>query len=244
MSATTVMAHLSDLRRKLKPVLESQNLYILDQAKKQVEQTYGHYRDALRGGRQVTPWGYEISKEAPLTFRRAMVRGANYRVDIACRFRWLDSDIPLEQDMVIRVWSLDKNVYFRPDWDNENMLGPMEENGGRVMLRYHFDKANVGQSGPVFHMQTGGNSSPEEFCWLHEAVSIPRIPTQPMDLVLACELVVENFFPEESPILDDPVMNGYIQSSQRELLLSYYEKCLEAIKNDKRLLQTLSTSTV
>lgn len=65
---------------------------------------------------------------------------------------------------------------------------------GKLLDRWHIDLANDHQAGPVFHLQHGGHSSGSTDRGSEGKLSAPRWMHPPMDIILACELVVANFF--------------------------------------------------
>lgn len=67
---------------------------------------------------------------------------------------------------------------------------------GKLLDRWHVDLANDDQEGPIFHLQYGGHSSGNTMRNIEQKLSVPRWIYPPLDIVLACELVVANFFPE------------------------------------------------
>jgi hypothetical protein len=163
------------------------------------------------------------------------------QVDLFCKVRWREpEDAPCEQDVVLRVWGLDDAVIFRNHLDAEHLYEPLILDGRRVMLRYHFDLANEGQTGPRYHVQAGGNSLDNEYCWLHEAISVPRLLHPPVDLVLACELVAANFFGDHaSRLLDDAQWVGVMRQSQEHLLMPYFSQCSNALAHGDSVLRHL-----
>jgi hypothetical protein len=138
---------------------------------------------------------------------------------------------PLEtQNLVIRVWSLDRALSFRPELDAEAVSKWLDDSGlpNRVILRLHFDKAEPGQKGTLFHLQVGGKPVEEERekCWLGGIPGVPRIPMHPMDLILACELVIANFFHEHfQRVCEDPEWREVVKRAELRTLRRYYEIC-------------------
>ncbi|MCI0581650.1 MAG: hypothetical protein L0227_01945 [Chloroflexi bacterium] len=214
---------------------------VLHAAKAQAEESFGRYDQSVRRRQPAIPWGYEISAQRSLLFRQVQVRGVAVQPDLFCRVVWLDpDDLPIDLNVVVRVWAMDPAVIFRPNLDADAVRASVDSSGRRVMLRYHFDLANPGQPGPRFHIQAGGNAPPEELCWLHEAVAVPRIAHHPMDVMLACEMIAANFYDEEGRrALDDTTVAGALRESQRSLLLGYYEGCLAALNSGTSLLMSL-----
>lgn len=66
---------------------------------------------------------------------------------------------------------------------------------GDLLDRWHVDLANEAQAGPLFHLQHGGHSAGNSMRSREGKLGEPRWPHPPMDLILASELIVANFFP-------------------------------------------------
>lgn len=230
MTAGQVRQALEVVRSRFRRILESEAPQVLLQAQEQVRVSKKEHDEAVRQRRReyaVRPWGYEISLERPLRFRKVLVDGLLLRVDVVCTALWRgECQQPHFQRLVLRVWCLNDDVMFRPDWDASDIRDRINRECGRVMLRFHFDQATPGQQGPKHHVQIGGKAQSEECCWLHEAVSIPRLAYPPIDLVLACEMIAANFFPDEyARVRSDPIWKGVVRETQEYLLRQYYSVC-------------------
>lgn len=183
-------------------------------------------------------WEFEIPERRPLRFLISEDEGPKLQPDVFCKLIGPgDSGWPFQrQELVIRVWSLDKGLSFRPDLDSEavkNWLGQRDK-PNRVIYRLHFDKANLGQRGTIFHLQLGGKPVQEETekCWLSGIPSLPRIPFHPIDLVLACELIIANFFHATFlQLSDDPAWRGVIKRAEKRTLKRYYDLCYSYMTN-------------
>lgn len=245
MNPNDVIHALDVIERRFSRILHDGAKLSLQQAKEEVRISYQRYlRETRRRGNNIPPWGFSIPSDRPLEFVSTSYRNLNVIVDLFCTMKWSNEGQPAcQQDIVLRVWCNDHNVIFREQIDAEEIIDKLDDRKGRVMLRYHFDLANPGQPGPTFHLQAGGNARDDEACWLHEAVSIPRLPFPPYDLVLACEMVIANFFLNRaSTLLNDPNWMGVLKVSQNSLLTSYYENCIRTISRDESLLRTLSNN--
>lgn len=242
MTPGNVIRGLEVIETRLRRLLRPGAVVVLSQARAEVERTSALYEAAVRAGsRSPQPWGFAISPDAPLEFRTCVVRDHQLRVDLFCNLRWLDARKPqVRQELVVRVWALDDAVILREGWDAPEVASKIDSQRGRVMLRFHFDRANEGQPGPTYHLQAGGNARDEEACWLHEAISVPRLAHPPMDLILACELVVANFCGvEDRKLLRDPPWHGSLCDSQNDLLLDYYDECARLVRRGEGLLRKL-----
>lgn len=225
-------------------MLDGASSSVLLEARAEAEESFARYEDSVRRHQPPVVWGYTISPQRSLLFRQVPVRGTTVQPDVFCRIRWKDpAELPVELSVVVRIWGLDRHVIYRPELDADTVRSSVDASGRRVMLRYHFDLANPGQAGPRFHIQAGGNAFPDELCWLHEAVSVPRIAHQPMDVMLACEMIAANFYDDDGRrALEDPTVIGAIRASQRSLLRRYYEACVAALNAESSLLISLWTN--
>lgn len=72
---------------------------------------------------------------------------------------------------------------------------------GHLQSRWHIDLANRKedgsyQEGPLFHLQSGGHK-PEGKREDELKISRPRWAIPPMELILTCEMIIANFYPEQ-----------------------------------------------
>jgi hypothetical protein len=79
---------------------------------------------------------------------------------------------------------------------------------------------------------------PEPLNHLHVlGFDVPRFPYPPMDIVLLCEFVLINFFPEESNKLrKDPSWKNLVRNSQKMFIEPYFERCQRCLDNEKETL--------
>jgi hypothetical protein len=236
-----VRTALTAIERRLRSILDGTASQVLSEAAAQADASYARYVALIRQRDPDAQWGYRVERERPLRFRRVDVRDGHYEVDLFCDIRYADpASGPTYQNVGMRVWSLDPAVIFRPELDAPGLEEWMNSLGRRVMLRYHFDSADPKQSGPTFHLQAGGNGLDEEFCWLHEAVSVPRLAHPPVDLMLAVEIVAMNFFADAGlKGMSDPTVLGALRASQSELLEGWFRTCLAAVQSGRSVLGTV-----
>lgn len=213
MNFNNLVQALQAIRDRLGIVLEADSSRVLDEAilrlkqSKQIYDSYRKRRDLIE--KPVTEWGLLIY-DAPLRFKSTTYKKYQLRADITCDVRWTDEGkLPICQQLVLRMWCSDPKIMYREFLDSERILelitdkdAPLQE---RVMARYHFDLANQNQSGPTYHFQLGGNAVDNEYVWFPKELDLPRFVHHPFDLILLCQFVVANFFPEEySKIRRDP----------------------------------------
>ena len=196
---------LKTIRKDFKSILAPDAPGILEEAEAELVRKKKEYDEKKR--RRILSendsWGYIIHKEKPLRFvDSADKRGGRLSVDLYCDIQWRKEDHPLfSQDICLRVWSSEQGLIYRERWDSgrikEELSDRPKSKAERVMHRMHFDKAEVGQQGPTYHLQFGGKPAEEiELCWFPEAIKLPRLVHAPMDLILTCQLIAANFYSE------------------------------------------------
>lgn len=97
--------------------------------------------------------------------------------------------------------------------------------GSDIATRQHIDFAEREQCAPAWHLQLGGlpgQLGPKgDFEWL----DIPRWPAQPMDLMLAIELVLYSLRYETwRQLTDDRTWNEWLKRSESLTLRPYFER--------------------
>jgi hypothetical protein len=228
------------IRRQFRDVLEPTAATALATARAQVRTSAAQSREVRRRGGMAT-WGFAIPPDDPLVFQRRVHAGIDLSSDLSCDLRWNDDPGQLVmQKVLLRIWAHEEHVIYRADLDAEAILDRLAVDQRRVMLRYHFDLANADQEGPQFHLQIGGNPRDNETCWLHGGISVPRLAHSPVDLVLACQVVLANFFPAEAErVQRDPTVRGAVRKSQTTHLLPYFQECVRVLERDDDLLAAL-----
>jgi hypothetical protein len=250
MNPKSIHDSLQEIRRSFAPILHDSSYRVLDEAmaglRSLMQKSSGRSKRA-----KAKNWGYTISPSAPLRFRPTKVDSLSMWVDLFCTVKWAkEGEMPIEQVVQLRVWSND-STFLSPlereaietEQDIEKIDPQIKEvvekmtglDSGRVIYRCHFDKANSGQPGPKYHVQFGGESHAGECCWLPHIISVPRIVHAPFDLVLTCELVASNFYPDVyNGFKDEPNWKSIISQSQENLLEVYYQNCVESLKKIRR----------
>lgn len=246
MHPTTLQKMFRRVEKDLGHLFADEAAGVIDETRYLMMASYKRYQEG-----QSRTWGYTIHSERPIKFRQSQRPVQDNQVDLYCNVQWTDDDLPVEQDIKIRVWGLHQSLMFRDDLDavrvQEELTNPDRKHKGRVISRYHFDRVNRHDSGevseeyhPTFHLQIGGKSLHDELCWHPQTFDIPRIPHHPMDFFLVCQLIAINFFPSDyHQIRENAEWIEQVSSTQRTLLEQYYRKCLECIKAGDSLLDML-----
>lgn len=214
---------------------------VLIEAVGRAETLYSRFCSQLRTSKNAyaEPWSFRIEPSRPLLFRPVQCRKLTLQPDICCQLMWDKPDSPPSlQNTLVRVWSLDPDVIYRGSLDSDCFRDTRPDR--RVMVRFHFDVGSVGQPGPRTHLQVGGKAGEDEYCWLHPSLTVPRLAHPPLDLVLACEVVVANFLPDSArKELQDPGWRMALLRSQQEFLAPFYDTCIQAIEDEESVLQSL-----
>lgn len=232
-----VAQSLETLQSRLRPILGDDGPRVLKEAKSGLLVSKDQYDLGQRN-----TWGFRIDPPRPLVFRTTTTRRITVRTDLSTFIYWdrEPAPAPVKLGVLLRVWSLDEGVYFRPQWDAQTTVDRIDPDKGRVLLRLHFDLANPKQQGPKYHMQVGGNAQDDEVHWFPQVLSVPRLVHMPVDLTLATELVAATFYPDEyKRFRREASWKSSRQVSQAHLLHSYFKEGLASIDKKKSLLDTL-----
>ncbi len=195
-------------------------------------------------------WIFVIPRKTPLRFKISEDDPElKLRVDLSCLIQGIEevtkSTFAIKKyNFEVRVWSEEKDVIYRDDFDSEEIGRRIMDSGcKRVMSRFHFDIKCTDTRRhlePFSHFHIGGDSEDHEFCWLHNKIESPRFPHPPMDLILLSELILASFFHNESEDLrNDPFWKSMVHFSQEYFLKPYFNECSYVINNPDRVHSTL-----
>ena len=192
-------------------------------------------------------WELVVYPENPIEFKIAESDN-RIKPDLFCDLRASNDDsFPLSYlRLVIRAWSIQRNISYRPGLDSEEILRRIEraDTDNRVISRCHFDTCDSGQYAPYYHFQLHGDPEDNEIYWYPNTIELPRFPSPPLDLILACEIIVATFFPTKHRLLvEQGEWTKLIKESECYLLSNYFRKVVEYLDNcdfhDKTLLHRL-----
>lgn len=174
-------------------------------------------------------WEVYISPERPLEFVQAE-SDRRLKPDIFCVIKATNqSSWPVSfLRLAMRVWSTKPEISFRSNWDSEEVKQKLDNlhSYKRVMFRCHYDSCSQNQRAPIFHLQFGGKPQNWEFCWFPHFLELPRFPSPPIDLILACEHVVATFFPSAyKELSQNSTWISIIQESESFFLRGFYGMC-------------------
>jgi hypothetical protein len=232
LSASEISRDVRYLQNFVGVLLDPESGLVLDQVIAQLQACAIRNRP-LRRRASIPLWEFEIPSVRPLKFLPSSDEAKRrLRPEIFCHLVGPGvSGSPFQRpELVIRVWSMDRSLSYRPELDASSISDWLNGNrtDDRVIFRLHFDKANQGQRGTVFHLHVGGKPVEEERekCWLTGLPGLPRIPAQPMDLILACELVIANFFHDRfQDLCQEPEWRAVVKRAEQRTIRTYYGIC-------------------
>ena len=231
MSAADIARDIRILGGRIGRILAPDSAQVLEHVSAQLEACQITSRRRPRKNEELPLWEFKISSQRSLKFRPSWDE-PKLQPDIFCRLIGPgEAGWPLQrQQFVLRVWSLNDRLSYRPEFNADSIGNWLRAQGkpDRVLFRFHFDRADLGAKGTVFHFQVGGKPVEEEreLCWFEGLPSLPRIPTPPLDLVLACELVVANFFHDYfQELCRDHEWCALVRRAEQRTLRKYYEIC-------------------
>lgn len=172
-------------------------------------------RIVLSHGADSSKWEYEISKSNPIEFRR--IHNEQINKDIQPR---IYASINVQQSPTGGV------CFKRLDLALEVM-----DDEGNILIKHHIDLANSPkggfQEGPLFHLQFGGHT-PKNSKSFEVPIKEPRWLCIPLDVVLLCEVVVANFYPDDwVQLKQQPGWHDPIVASQKLCVVPF----LSALQN-------------
>ena len=184
----------------------------------------------LRSQRRETIWRFRVPRERPLTFRE---NSRKLQVDVAAVVDGTGDQVT-QVSALLRVWCLDKRLCYRENLDADLVGARFEETGRRVLVRFHFERrlAETVEPEPMYHLQVGGVPLDDENCWFPKQLEVPRFHFPPMDVVLMCELILVNFFHEDSRDLrEKPEWKSLVMKSQTAFQQSYLSKFCSCVNS-------------
>jgi hypothetical protein len=255
MNPSKVQASLRQIGKIYSKILDDESRSIVIPSAEQSVQAsrvkYDHDNRNVSRGIIPTTWGYSIDHSQPLRFTKSEVRGLDFKIDVYCDIQWKDQDVPVKQDIKVRIWSEHSDTIFRPAFDSaqieEGLTDSTRKYLGRVVSRFHFDKvrreghaASGFEPAPEYHLQLGGISHAYELCWHPDKVNVPRLMFQPMELFLTCQLVAANFFwAEYEEIKKKSEWKQELIQYQDMLLVPHYRNYVACLDRHDSLLDSL-----
>jgi hypothetical protein len=171
-----------------------------------------------------TTWAYEVGKAAPIEF--APIHNKKLGREVKPH---LYTNIQVKK-------TTDAGVCF----GHLELSLDIKDMEGKILVRQHVDLANFDdahlQPGPLFHLQFGGHTPGQERN-LEVPIKEPRWLYFPMDIVLLCEVIVANFYPDQWESLKRlPAWRDPILASQRFCIEPFVRALTEKISVSSRTL--------
>jgi hypothetical protein len=191
------------------------------------------YLDAASGKLRklggVQSYEYTIEETKPINFVQTSSKkleqiAPRVYIDVAVKLP-AKNDVPPFNRLVtvIEVWDISKN---------------------KLQSRWHIDLANrfdngTYQAGPLFHLQGGGHK-PQGNRQEELKVSIPRWPFPPMELILTCEIIIANFYPDKwEKIRNQKKWRELIQVAQSMCYPVYFQRVQNCLEQNQSILNAL-----
>ena len=179
-------------------------------------------------GNKKRKWNIIIPSDHSIKFKNVDIKGYKIYIDLYCNIKG-ENDTINSNNIVIRLWSLDERLSFRKNIDNSEYEKMFQDIGWkRVLCRFHFDSKRIDERNfdPNHHLHFGGIPENDEYTWYPKQLSVPRFIHQPMDLILAFEFILYNFYYNTTiDFRKTPEWNSLIKKSENIFIKSYYEDC-------------------
>ncbi|EJC6990892.1 hypothetical protein MYD38_000905 [Vibrio parahaemolyticus] len=113
--------------------------------------------------------------------------------------------------------------------DNRYSIGKLDNGASYVIRRFHFDidAQQVGKDRPVFHFQYGGNihddQKKDHRYELISCIDLPRIPSLPLDLVQALNLIFHQIDTDVSSVFKQPRWRAIVLENDKIWEKVYFE---------------------
>lgn len=181
---------------------------------------FSKLKSNLNSQKGKTSWSIKVNRGEPITFSQC-----------------LDDKGEIIVPKIISDYVVVKDKTEYPPFDALDIALEIEYYDGRPLTRWHIDKANKQekgfQEGPLFHVQMGGhhhNNRGEDL-----PIKRPRWNHPPLDIVLLCELVAANFFPERwQELNEDPTWRECVTQCQKYCYTGYINKLQQALNTSSK----------
>jgi hypothetical protein len=160
-----------------------------------------------------TSWTTEIPRGRPIIFERIPDKNGD------------QVSIILSADKI----TVDQAAEHLPPFSRLDVSVAMTHVGDQPVCRWHLDRANDAQAGPLFHLQYGGHLP--GFRDRELPIDVPRWCHPPMELGLLCEVIAANFFEKlwSKTLRDDPAWCRAIQHLQKLCFTAYAKRLVESV---------------
>jgi hypothetical protein len=163
--------------------------------------------------RKGTSWTTRIARERAIVFERVHDKdGAEVTITLSAE-----------------CISVDQGIAACPPFASLDAAIFITDAAGAPVCRWHLDRANAGQQGPLFHLQMGGHLP--GFRDRELPIAEPRWCHPPLELGLLCEVISANFFAAKwiRSVREDPAWCSAIQSLQKLCYTDYVNRLSQAL---------------
>lgn len=183
---------------------------------------FSDMKSRLMGQKGENAWSISVDRGQPITFAKCLDDKGESII------------IP---KIVAKGITVKNNSEEYPPFDALDIALEIEYEGGAPLVRWHIDKANKSQAGyqdgPLFHIQLGGHHHDNRGNDL--PIKKPRWNHPPLDIVLFCELVAANFFPDEwLKLREDPAWCEKISLCEKYCYEGYIAKLTNVLNTSSR----------
>ncbi|WP_156522783.1 hypothetical protein [Erythrobacter neustonensis] len=160
-----------------------------------------------------TSWTTRIARERAITFERVQDKDG------------AEISIALSAERIV----IDQDVVSHPPFVTLDVAVAITNAAGEPVCRWHLDRANIGQQGPLFHLQMGGHLP--GFRDRELPIAEPRWCHPPLELGLLCEVLAANFFPAKwaRSVRDDPAWCDAIRRLQKLCFTDYVARLTQSL---------------
>ena len=183
-------------------------------------------------------WAIHIDHKSPLRFKNTEMNQC-LQPEIFCNIETSENcDFFLKKyELVFRIWSVCKNMSFKESRDSNKIFEDLKsQDYKRVMFRCHIEKTMT-ENEPIIHMQFGGIQRDDiikECFWCPDNLPVPRFLSPPLDLILAIQIILTNFFPEiyKKEIKNEKKWVEMVKKSELMFQHHYYKNCSNYLKDN------------
>lgn len=163
--------------------------------------------------RKGTSWTTRIARERAIIFERVQDKDG------------ADVTITLSAECI----SVDQAIASCPPFASLDVAIFITDAEGAPVCRWHLDRSNSGQQGPLFHLQMGGHLPGYRDREL--PIAEPRWCHPPLELGLLCEVISANFFAAKwtRSVREDPAWCSAIRSLQKLCFTDYAARLSQSL---------------
>lgn len=234
--------------------MDEEAFYFLDSltTAKEMREALGSVASILQENRVITDAGYASLLGVIQQLRK-------FKSEIAWQVS-IERETPIEFELVENIYNETEPVFIELSSEgisvdfastfpfvNLDICIVIKNLDEEPVSRWHFDLANQQdgesmQQGPLTHVQYGGHNS--GFRHLDHPLKVPRLNHPPMDIILLCEMVVSNFFPQKWDLIrENPSWCDAISTCQRICYSDYFKKAIQTLaRRDTTILREMDAN--